>query len=477
MLFFFMVFLFISFSFYSRTVLDAYSAAYDRQIEMQSTIAVLKKSFTDSGIAMADYLGTGNRIRLADFNNHFTAAKGSMKDLYNQVLDDEVLYLLRSVEITAESYFRESSNVSFIYNSRKTDYYGRFYYTQSILGYLQKYCDELTGLILENSLTENQALTEKRSQLRFWNTTLNFFLIFLLAGFLLYVTSRITHPLERLVVQARSLSSGNFDARVRVRNPNNSVGVLAEAFNSMAASIKSMMQEIHDNMATERKLFEEQRKNIEYEELLNQATFLALQTQTNPHFLFNTLSSISRSVSLGKKDQTLLMIDALASLLRYSLTDAAKPVLLGEELAVTKEYLSIQTLRFKDRIHAHFSIEEGIENLVTLPRFTLQPLVENAVVHGLEPKEGQGILVINAKRRADTAIIRIYDDGGGITKDKLESILSQQTPSHTKRIGIWNTLSRIRLFTRSNDSFTIISRASGGMLITIRLSLEDNFHV
>jgi sensor histidine kinase YesM len=207
--------------------------------------------------------------------------------------------------------------------------------------------------------------------------------------------------------------------------------------------------------------------------MLNQATFLALQTQTNPHFLFNTLSSISRSVTLGKKEQTLTMIDALANLLRYSLADAGEPVSLREELTVTREYLKIQTVRFRDRITAEFRVDEDIAAEARLPRFTLQPLVENAIIHGLEPKESGGRLVIAARRRGGRAVLRIFDDGNGIPEDKLRMIRERKSQSLSKRIGIWNTQKRIALFTHSDRCFDIVSRKQGGTLVTIRLPLKE----
>ena len=131
----------------------------------------------------------------------------------------------------------------------------------------------------------------------------------------------------------------------------------------------------------------EQRKNEEYEKLLSQARFLALQSQINPHFLFNTLNSINRTVMLGRREQALTMLDSLSVLLRYNLADAQMPALLGEELGITEEYLKIQKMRFSSRLNVDVRHDRKLEQAVTLPRFTLQPLVENAVIHGLEPKE------------------------------------------------------------------------------------------
>lgn len=135
------------------------------------------------------------------------------------------------------------------------------------------------------------------------------------------------------------IARGNLDAHVKESFGENTVSMLSRAFNHMAFSLKEKIE-------SEKQLLVEQRKNEEYEKLLSQARFLALQSQINPHFLFNTLNSINRTVMLGRQEQALTMLDSLAVLLRYNLADAQTPALLGEELGITEEYLKIQKCVF-----------------------------------------------------------------------------------------------------------------------------------
>jgi len=117
-------------------------------------------------------------------------------------------------------------------------------------------------------------------------------------------------------------------------------------------------------------------------------------------------------------------------------------------------------------------VEGDLDARLRMPRFTLQPLVENAVVHGLEPKEEGGRIRIDVVARGGSGVIRIYDDGPGIEPDKLKEIQEQDPVHVSKHIGVSNTKKRIQLFTGSETAFGICSRNGRGTLVTIRLPLE-----
>ena len=213
----------------------------------------------------------------------------------------------------------------------------------------------------------------------------------------------------------------------------------------------------------------EQRKNEEYEKLLSQARFLALQSQINPHFLFNTLNSINRTVMLGRREQALTMLDSLSVLLRYNLADAQMPALLGEELGITEEYLKIQKMRFSSRLNVDVRHDRKLEQAVTLPRFTLQPLVENAVIHGLEPKEEGGTLILDVRKTGNYIRIRICDNGMGMEKERLERIRRRLSEKQPERIGVWNIWQRLSLYTGRDDSLKIMSKKGAGTIVSIYL--------
>lgn len=232
-----------------------------------------------------------------------------------------------------------------------------------------------------------------------------------------------------------------------------------------------MMDDIQKNADIQTKLLDEQLKNEQYVHRLEQADFLNLQLQTNPHFLFNTLNTISRTVTLGMSDQAVEMIDAMAAMLRYNLKDMEEPVSLEEEIQVVKEYLHIQNFRFQDRIQVKLDYEKELAEQVEIPKFSLQPFVENAVIHGLEPKIGPGTVSIEIKAEGENCIVRIEDSGVGIPADKLEALnrREQIRSGNRKSIGILNTIERIRFFTRMEEPVKIESRTGKGTMVKIYL--------
>jgi sensor histidine kinase YesM len=467
------VLLFIVFSIYNHSLLDKFSSEYSNKVNLYNSILELKETFLKADTAINGYLKSGNRTNLAEFNNEANKAKDSIGKLVELMESDEQIYLLQSINNAFETYYSECSNASFLYNSNNYEYYGKMYYAQTINAYLSKYCDELLQLVLEDSVVANEKLSNEQIILTFWNSMGMIALVIFFLICITYINVNVTNPLNALVYQAKEISKGNLEVAVEVKDHQSTIGVLSKTFNTMTWNIKEMMESIREKVKTEKKLLEEQRKNVEYEHLLNQATFLALQTQTNPHFLFNTLNSISRTITLGKSEQAILMIDSLAALLRYSLTDAEIPVFLDEEIDITKEYLSIQRFRFSDRIQAEIKCEEGLEQQLKLPRFTLQPLVENAIIHGLEPKEAGGMIRITVNRQGEYGIIKIVDNGVGIPKDKLAKIYEQQVKNVSKSIGIKNTQQRIEIFTGNKNAFTIKSKEGMGTIVSICLKLME----
>ena len=285
-----------------------------------------------------------------------------------------------------------------------------------------------------------------------------------------YVNDRFYRPLNEIYRASLKIADGEM-VQIREDWQDRMIAIQAGAFNKMSRSIVRMMDDIQKNADIQTKLLDEQLKNEQYVHRLEQADFLNLQLQTNPHFLFNTLNTISRTVTLGMSDQAVEMIDAMAAMLRYNLKDMEEPVSLEEEIQVVKEYLHIQNFRFQDRIQVKLDYEKELAEQVEIPKFSLQPFVENAVIHGLEPKIGPGTVSIEIKAEGENCIVRIEDSGVGIPADKLEALnrREQIRSGNRKSIGILNTIERIRFFTRMEEPVKIESRTGKGTMVKIYL--------
>ena len=457
-----MLILFLSFSIYNHSLFNQFNARYQKEIAQYYSILELKNHFLQSGILFEEYMKTGNRTTLAEFNDTYEKARSVIDILYTESTNEESWYLLRGIDQSFESYYSECCNASFLYNGSDYRYYDSFYYSQTIGGYLEKYTNELLQYALESSVDSNRELTYRRKVMTAFNMGAVAAACVLIAASASYIFVRVTRPLNELKKQVEEIGRGNLDAHVKESSGENTVSMLSRAFNHMAFSLKEKIE-------SEKQLLVEQRKNEEYEKLLSQARFLALQSQINPHFLFNTLNSINRTVMLGRREQALTMLDSLSVLLRYNLADAQMPALLGEELGITEEYLKIQKMRFSSRLNVDVRHDRKLEQAVTLPRFTLQPLVENAVIHGLEPKEEGGTLILDVRKTGNYIRIRICDNGMGMEKERLEKIRRRLSEKQPERIGVWNIWQRLSLYTGRDDSLKIMSKKGAGTIVSIYL--------
>lgn len=464
----------VVFSVVVRTTMFNYISKSSSNNNLSYEVLTLKKNFSDCEESLNMYLTTGNRQKLNEFNISSEKSKKIIKNLIFSISDSENLYLLKSIETSFNNYFFEGCLASFNFNTNNYEYYSKMYSAEIINDYLQKYCDELLTNLIES---EKQANILLDSNFKKYST---FLILFLLAFFIfilivfIHIYKNITHPLINLVQQAKKVSLGELGERVEVLNNNNSMSLLIHTFNNMVNNISEMMEKLKIKVVVERELVKQQKKNQENLKLLNQAQFLALQSQTNPHFLFNTLNSISRMITLERNEDSLIMIDSLSQLLRYNLSDVSKPVSLRQELDVTIQYIKIQQKRFNRRLEYIIEVPLELQYETVLPKFTLQPLVENAIVHGLEPLKLGGVIKIIAKVESDYIIIEVEDNGAGINDTILEKFNNREEIMYENRkhLGLNNVRSRLEIFTGEKDSLKIVRNVDGGTKIIIKLKAD-----
>ena len=301
----------------------------------------------------------------------------------------------------------------------------------------------------------------------------------------IFMLSRtITEPIRKLTAYSMEIAKGNFQTEKLYINSSDELNILAFAFNKMAASIQNMITEITEKSNLERKLHEEELKNLKISQQLNEARFLALQSQINPHFLFNTLNAIMRKSMFEKAPDTTRLIQSLSDIFRYNLQNYQKEAFLEEELAIVKDYIHIQKARFGSRIgfdivsRDFIAVPAGPERSspggMPIPRFIIQPLVENAIIHGIEPKESGGSVRIKIYRRPATVIVKIIDNGVGIPPQQVAALVAGSdeiaVKAHTTGIGINNVRDRMILYYKDAACFQLRSKLGFGTVITLQLN-------
>lgn len=331
-----------------------------------------------------------------------------------------------------------------------------------------EYIQETTLEIIDMELTAYQSLYLDLQQR---NEHFFIFIIFLFVTtlmvaifFAIRFSKGITNPIHQLSRAAKEVSKGDLVGEPIVIDSNDELKLLGDTFNSMRSNIHELVVEIKDQSELDRLIKEMELKH--------------LQNQINPHFLFNTLNTMSKMAYLEEANMTSNLIQSVASLLRHSLGDINQHVSLEEEVQVVKDYFQIQQTRFSERIQFDMEIEDDCL-IVEVPQLTLQPLVENAFIHGIEEKEEGGRIVLCIYEQEDNVIIEVKDDGIGMTQREIERILTEtndkeQHVGHSTGIGLRNVIRRLQLFFQVQNVVEIESDPGRGTTIRLILPHEND---
>ncbi|WP_426453214.1 sensor histidine kinase [Paenibacillus sp. S-38] len=284
--------------------------------------------------------------------------------------------------------------------------------------------------------------------------------------FSLWLSSSISRPILQLVLTAKQISRGNLDTKAPELQTGNEIGILCRTFNHMIDNIQELMVKNLESLKKER--------------MVKELELKMLQSQINPHFLFNTLNVIAKMAYIEGAEKTSDLTVSVSRLLRYNLQKLDHPVTLREEVFHAEEYMAIQKERFGDRIRFITEIDEEALGWWT-PCLTLQPLLENAIVHGIEHLEEGAVLRLSIRRKEDRACIEVADNGAGMDPEIRDRLIrsAREDVQHpfsgkgkSSGLGTANVFKRLHLF--YDGSQTIEIRSGIGEGTTVRLTFPSS---
>ncbi|MGO4372273.1 sensor histidine kinase [Paenibacillus sp. MCAF20] len=267
----------------------------------------------------------------------------------------------------------------------------------------------------------------------------------------LFVSQRVSQPIKQLQGYMKEVEKGNFDIQVPVPTTIE-IGRLARAFNMMVGRIKELMSQV-----------------VRDQELKRRSEINALQAQINPHFLYNTLDSIIWMAESKKSQEVVLMTSALAKLFRASISKGEELVTIETELEHITNYLKIQKMRYKNKLDYRIETDESVSQYKTI-KLILQPIVENAIYHGIKMKRGPGLITIYSEETATDVLLIVEDNGNGMEEEKLAKLLTQQYEGEAgKGVGVGNVHGRLKLYFGAQYGLSYTSKPGEGTTVTIRL--------
>lgn len=341
--------------------------------------------------------------------------------------------------------------------------------------YLEQYSRRLLQLTVEAGST---AYTEKLPLFRvlpfiFINFTLIMLVIVVEMGNVM--KESIAKPVRELSQEAQRIARSDFSGEDICVENRDDLGELVSIFNDMKHAMEENIQTIQENHRMTELLQQEKLENSEMEKRLNANRLELLKSQINPHFLFNTLNMIGSMADLEDAPTTEKMTQSLAQLFRYNLNTREQIVPIEMELRIAESYMYLQKMRFGSRIQYQVIAPEDISR-IRIPSFTMQPLVENAIVHGLSKKEQGGTVSVTVIEDPTTELVtlRIKDDGMGIAEERLSALNARMhNPEENKTarigIGLGNIYRRIRTLYPEGGDLSIDAKEGAGTCITLTI--------
>ena len=308
---------------------------------------------------------------------------------------------------------------------------------------------KLVGVVPEEILWDNYG------ELLLFFLFIVFFSIFLLVFVNLRLSAWITAPVKKLDLAVKELEAGAEQVDLDVGGPYE-VEHLSRSIQSMVSTLRHLMDDI-----------------IQQEKQKRRSELDVLQSQINPHFLYNTLDSVIWMTENGRTGDAVRMLTSLARLFRISLSRGSSCIPIADELEHARHYLTIQQMRYKNKFSAEISAEDGVEFLYTI-KLIVQPILENAIYHGMDFADGDGEIRIRAFREGEDVIIQVADNGPGMPPEVVERLLDpagEYAAPGTKGsgIGLRNVHLRIQLAFGPEYGLTIQSEPDAGTGVRIRL--------
>lgn len=269
------------------------------------------------------------------------------------------------------------------------------------------------------------------------------------------ISNTITQPINRLIVQMETVESGNLSLQPEVYH--GEMQVLAEKFDHMVSQVHMMFEEVKET--------EKEKREME---------MLALQAQINPHFLYNTLNSILWLSELQGADKVTQMLDSLIKVLQYTVDNTKEFVRVRDEVAFIHNYIRILNFRYFERFSFIFDIKEDTLEY-EMPRFILQPLVENAVLHGFDNNDLNATVKLSIHLQDGELFLCVSDDGRGMPEEKIREILHTDSSSKKSlnKIGLYNVNQRICLTYGEEYAIHIDSKVGCFIKVTVRIPAQN----
>ena len=409
--------------------------------------------------AMTGYLNSKTTDSLSDYYISEQRYSELTGELGTQITDRPYGRMERNIKNMSVDYLDDVSQTIEAKRGRNVEKY-RVHYEEAtrLYEYIKTYIRSLNE---EQFVTNSQMYTSLARDFRifeFFAVAVMFVVLLGSAYIIIRVTGALIDPLRQLSESADEVSNGNLDATLPKSRYNDEIGKLTLAFGKMMVSIKEYIERIRMSMEKERAM---QEKELMMETHLKDAQLKYLQAQINPHFLFNTLNAGAQLAMMEGADRTYEYVQTVADFFRYNVKKQDELVNIEDEVELVDNYIRILNVRFSGDIHYEKQVDERLLH-TKMPSMILQPIVENAVNHGIREMGDKGQIRLKVFRDLNSVCISVRDNGKGMSREDIEKVVGgkwkyEEQTGDSNGIGMDNVIARLRLFGERDDVIRIRS--------------------
>ncbi len=447
-------------------------AAYQDNRQLNELSAAL----ADVQDSMTEYLNSKTSESLENYYRSAQRYQELSESLSDKVTDLNYDRMERNIKFMSRTYLDEVAQTVEAKRGRNVEKYRSYYENATAL------CDDIeayiTHLNLELFVVNSEKYTALTRAFKKFEAAGVLVMTLIMVGNVIMVSSLVNAmimPLKKLAKSADEVSGGNFDTDLPEAEHKDEIGIVIGAFNKMVVSIKQYIEQLKESMEKERLL---QEKELMMTAHLKEAQLKYLQAQINPHFLFNTLNAGAQLAMMEGADRTYEYVQTVADFFRYNVKNNKNDVTVREEVDLVDNYIQILNVRFSGDIGYDKQIDKRLLD-IKMPSMILQPIVENAVNHGIREMGDKGRISLRVYRDSEDVCISVRDNGKGIAPEEIARILDgsyspKEQQYDNNGIGLDNVISRLRLYAGRDDVVEIHSQGENmGCEFIVRIPRQE----
>lgn len=422
-----------------------------------------------------EYLNTKSSKALENYYRYEQDYRELLTDLNDRNVDSEIKMLEKNIRRMSESYLEQTGQTVQAKRGRNVERYKESYEKETrVYQYINSYIYTLNNLQFRQNSSNYQLLLSSMNVLE--RASMIIMLLVLCVGIIITVVlvRDMIRPLTALSTTAHEVAKGNLDVPQLPVVAEDEIGVVTRGFNQMVSSIREYIERLKDSLEKEAEM---KARELAMEAHLKEAQLKFLQAQINPHFLFNSLNAGTQLAMMEDAENTAVFLERMADFFRYNVRKMGDDATLSEEIESVDSYIYILNVRFAGDITYIKEVDEGLGE-IRIPSMILQPIVENAVQHGIHDCMEDGWIRLTVRREEDSLRIIVSDNGEGMTEETIQAVMEGRAGTHEDKnstgIAMDNVIHRLQLYYNRENLLHIESEGIGkGTKVSILLPLTS----